>query len=126
MGDGKHVNLHPEAIKFREDLQRVFSSFEITTCGLTEKFVDFLKGKGKPTKFITVYKYLTETTPPAWMFPYLFEFLSQDPYSKSPAVWSFVQSWGRSVDQSINTIDEQVKKHKQSLLEEAGKMDKYL
>jgi hypothetical protein len=126
MREKKHVNLHPKAIRLREDLKGVFSSFkEITLCGLTENFVNFLQAKGQPIKFVTVYKYLTETTPPAWLFPYLFEFLSQKPYSESPLVWTFLQVWGRPINLSLERIREQAEKRRQALMNEADKLKKF-
>ena len=127
MGEEKHMNLHPEAVRFRNDLQGVFSSFkEITLCGLTEQFVDFLGTKGQPIKFVTVYKYLTETTPPGWLIPYIFEFLSREPYSSSPYVWIFIQKYSRPVTHALDSIKKQVEKRKQTLLDEAGKINQFL
>ncbi len=127
MGEYDQMNLHPEAIKIRNDINRVFSSFqEISLCGLTEKFVNYLKTLGIEIEFITVYEYITKTTLPAWLLPYLCNFLSQEPYINSPFVWEFAKKYAKPFDSSSEKIRLKIEEKKKLLIEEADKFRQYL
>lgn len=116
------MNLHTEAINFRTDLQNLFSSYgEISFSAVVDRFHIFLKNKDKQIEFITLYCYLTKTTLPAWIMPYLYEFLTQEPYASNEATWEFIKKWGNSIRMALLKIDKKIIERRDNLLLEVSK-----
>lgn len=127
MGDEEEMNLHPEAEKLRNDINKVISSFsEIRLCNVVDNFSDYLKLKNKSCAFPTLYKYLTETTPPAWLMPELCDFLTQEPYIKHQRVWEFIREYGDPIAEARDKVKAAAFTAKSEALARAGQYDEFL
>lgn len=90
------LRIHKMAKKYQEDLRAVFSAFEqigISEWDVIGKFSLFLKNKGHKIEPSTIYGYLYRDIFPAWLNPFLCDFLSQEPYLNSPIIWRFIRDW---------------------------------
>jgi hypothetical protein len=127
MIESEDVNMHHEANKLKEELQGIFGSIPgIEPWNVIGNFTQYLENNNIKIDNTTVYKYINETVFPAWLIPYLFEFLSQKPYALSPYVWTFIQKNSRPITKALGIVKDQEEKRKQSLLDEAKRMDTYL
>ncbi len=121
------MNFHEEALKFREDIQGIFSSFSnMEPWNVIGKFTEYLERENCKIDNKSIYNYINVSIFPAWLIPYLFQFLSQEPYSSNPYVWTFIQKYSRPITNSLDTIRCQAEKRRQALLDEAKSMDDFI
>lgn len=121
------MNLHPQAIVFRTDLHLCLSSFTgITLWGITERFVLWLNTKGAHLEPITIYKYLTESTVPAWLLPCLCEFLTEEPWINNESVWQFIKKWGYPISSAASKVIAKVATRQELLLDQVNYYQKFI
>ena len=123
------LRIHAIAKQFQDDLRKVFSAFDQSGhSGLSEwdmigRFSTFLKNKGHTIAPATIRDYLYRDIFPAWLNPFLCEFLSQEPYLNSPVVWRFVRDWFKPTSLIVSKVKDRVDLEKRNFEKKIQEFD---